>query len=67
MGAHSPPVYLDVGGRRPSSPTDADAIATIIDGARTWVETMAAVRSGDERARLAEYFTSSLAALDDLR
>jgi hypothetical protein len=67
MGAHSSPVYLDVDGRRTWSPADAEAIATIIDGARTWVETMAAVRSPAERARLAESLASSLAALDDLR
>ncbi|HET9083086.1 MAG TPA: CehA/McbA family metallohydrolase [Candidatus Limnocylindrales bacterium] len=66
MGAHSSPVYVDVGGRRPYSAEDAQMIATIIDGARTWVETIAAVRSTDERARLAEYFTSSRATLDDL-
>ena len=59
MGAHSSPVYLDVGGRRPFSVEDAAAIGTIIDGARTWVETIAAVRSPAERARLAEYFTST--------
>jgi len=67
MGAHSSPVYLDVDGRRPWSPADAEAIATIIDGARTWIETMAAVRSPAERARLAESLVSSRAALDDLR
>lgn len=66
MGAHSSPVYLDVGGRRPYSSEDAEMIGTVIDGARTWVETVAAVRSPDERARLAEYFTSSRAALDEL-
>jgi hypothetical protein len=66
MGAHSSPVYLDVGGRRPYSPDDANAIATIIDGSRTWVETIASVRSADERARLADYFATSRAALEQL-
>ncbi|MFL5685600.1 MAG: CehA/McbA family metallohydrolase [Chloroflexota bacterium] len=66
MGAHTSPVYLDVGGRRPYSSEDARTIATIIDGARTWVETVAAVHSSDERARLAHYFTSSRATLDEL-
>jgi hypothetical protein len=66
MGAHSSPVYLDVGGRRPYSPEDANAIATIIDGSRTWVETIASVRSADERGRLADYFATSRAALDKL-
>jgi hypothetical protein len=66
MGAHSSPVYLDVAGRRPFSEEDARVIGTIIDGARTWVETIAAVHSPDERTRLAEYFTSSRASLDEL-
>jgi hypothetical protein len=66
FGAHSSPVYLDVGGRRPYSPDDARVIATIIDGSRTWVETIASVRSADERARLAGYFATSRATLDEL-
>ena len=66
MGAHSSPVYLDVGGRRPFSVEDAAVIGTIIDGARTWVESVAAVRSPSERARLASYLTSSRATLDAL-
>ena len=66
MGAHSSPVYLDVDGRRPFSETDATAIRTIIDGARTWVETIAATRSSAERARLAAYFQESRDALDAL-
>jgi hypothetical protein len=66
MGAHSSPVYLDVGGRRPYSVEDAAAIGTIIDGARTWVETIASTRSAAERARLAEYFRDSREALEGL-
>jgi len=66
MGAHSSPVYLDVGGRRPYDEADAAAIGTIIDGARTWVETVAAVRSTAERARLAEFFATGRATLDAL-
>jgi hypothetical protein len=66
MGAHSSPVYLDVGGRRPYSEEDAAAIGTIIDGARTWVETIASTRSAAERARLAEYFRDSREALEVL-
>ena len=65
MGAHSSPIYLDVGAQRPFSAEDAEMIGTIIDGARTWVETVAAVRSPDERARLAEYFISGRVALDE--
>jgi hypothetical protein len=66
MGAHSSPVYLDVDGRRPYSASDAEAIGTIIDGARTWVETVASTRSGTDRARLVEYFRDSRDALAGL-
>jgi hypothetical protein len=66
MGAHSSPVYLDVPGRPVFSPDDAAAIGTIIDGARTWIETVATVRSPAERARLAAYLRTSRARLDEL-
>jgi hypothetical protein len=66
MGAHSSPVYLDVPGRPAFSPDDAAAIGTIIDGARTWIETIATVRSPAERTRLATYLRSSRATLDEL-
>ena len=66
MGAHSSPVYLDVPGRPAFSPDDAAAIGTIIDGARTWIETIAAVRSPAERTRLANHLRSSRTALDEL-
>jgi hypothetical protein len=66
MGAHSSPVYLDVPDRPPFSVEDAAAIGTVIDGARTWIEGVAAVRSPEERARLAGRLAASRAALDDL-
>ena len=45
---------------------DAAAIGTIIDGARTWVEQIATVRSPAERARLAAYMAASRETLDEL-
>ena len=66
MGAHSSPVYVDVPGKPAFAADDAAAIGTIIDGARTWVEQIATVRSPAERARLAAYMASSRARLDDL-
>jgi hypothetical protein len=66
MGAHSSPVYLEVDGRRPMAVDDAAAIGTIIDGARTWIERVAPVHSVGDRQRLAEFFSSSRAALDAL-
>lgn len=66
MGAHSSPVYVDVPGRPAFAPDDAAAIGAIIDGARTWVERIATVRSPAERARLAAYMAASRARLDDL-
>ena len=66
MGAHSSPVYVDVPGKPAFAPDDAAAIGTIIDGARTWVEQIATVRSPAERARLAAYMAASREKLDDL-
>lgn len=66
MGAHSSPIYLEVPGRPTFAPDDAAAIGTIIDGARTWVERIAAVRTVAERHRLADYFKTSRAQLDEL-
>jgi hypothetical protein len=66
MGAHSSPVYVDVPGRPLFSTDDAAAIGTIIDGAKTWIETIATVRSPAERARLAAYLRSSRTMLDEL-
>jgi hypothetical protein len=66
MGAHSSPVYLDVPGRPAFSPDDAAAIGTIIDGARTWIETIASVRSPGERKRLVAYLRTSRSTLDEL-
>ena len=66
MGAHSSPVYLEVAEKRPFAPDDAVAIGTIIDGARTWIETIATVRSPADRKRLAAALAASRATLDDL-
>jgi hypothetical protein len=66
MGAHSSPVYLEVPGRPAFAAEDAAAIGTIIDGARTWVEQIATVRSPADRRRLAAYFEASRARLDDV-
>ena len=66
MGAHSSPVYLEVRDRPAMDAGDAAAIATIIDGARAWVDQVATVRSPDERRRLARYFEESRAILDQL-
>jgi hypothetical protein len=64
MGAHSSPVYLEVDGKPPFDADDAAAIGTIIDGARTWIEDVAPVRSAAERARLAGFLADSRKTLD---
>ena len=66
MGAHTSPVYLEVPGRPPFDAADAAVIGTIIDGARTWVESIATVASNAERRRLAGYFKRNRARLDEL-
>jgi hypothetical protein len=64
MGAHSSPVYVDVDGKPPVDAEDAAAIGTIIDGARTWIEEVAAVRTPADRARLAAFLADNRKALD---
>ena len=66
MGAHSSPVYLDVADRPAWAADDAAAIAAIIDGARTWIERVAVVRSEEERTRLAAYVDMSRRTLDEM-
>jgi hypothetical protein len=55
MAAHTSPVYVDVAGRPLFETADADAILTIIDGTRTWIETLATIRDGAERERQIAY------------
>lgn len=66
MGAHSSPIYVEVPGRPTFAPDDAAAIGMIIDGARTWVERIATVPTVAERHRLANYFKTCRAQLDQL-
>ncbi|KRT64245.1 MAG: hypothetical protein XU10_C0003G0002 [Chloroflexi bacterium CSP1-4] len=51
MAAHTSPVYVEVTDRPLFAAADADAILTIIDGTRTWIETLATIRDGAERER----------------
>ena len=66
MGAHTSPVYVEVPGRPAFDAEDAAVIGTIIDGTRTWVETIATVATDIERRRLTAYFETSRASLDEL-
>ena len=66
MGAHSSPIYLEVPGKPAFDLEDAAVIGTVIDGARTWIEEVATVRSPAERARLAADLAASRAKLDEL-
>ena len=66
MGAHSSPVYLEVPGRPTFDADDAAVIATIIDGARTWVDSIAPVAPHVDRGRLLTYFDSAQATFSAL-
>ncbi len=66
MGAHTSPVYLEVPGRPAFDADDAAVIGTIIDGARTWVESIATLAPAADRRRLDRYFRTSRARLDRL-
>ena len=63
MGAHSSPVYLEVPGRPTFDADDAAVIATIIDGARSWVASIAPIAPRVDRRRLLTYFESAQARL----
>ncbi len=65
MAAHTSPVYVEVADHplRPSA-DDAAAIATIIDGARSWVSELATVPEPAERARMIAVFDESLRRLE---
>ena len=60
------PVYLEVPGRPAFDAGDATAIATIIDGARTWVESIAPIAANADRRRLIGYFDAARAQLEAL-
>jgi hypothetical protein len=64
MAAHTSPVYVEVRDR-PLEPTRADAavVEQIIEGARTWVATMAAVTPAGDRARMIAFFDRALERL----
>jgi hypothetical protein len=66
MGAHSSPIYLEVPGRPTFDADDAAVIATIIDGARTWVESIAPVAPDVDRRRLLAYFETAQARFASL-
>ena len=64
MAAHTSPVYVEVADR-PLVPTreDAAVVEQVIQGARTWVDAMAAVTAAADRARMVAFLDRSLAAL----
>jgi len=63
MAAHTSPVYVEVGGRPRFVRAEAEAILVILEGTRTWLETIATVRSAEERRRLVEFIAGSEGAL----
>ena len=64
MAAHTSPVYVEVDGR-PFVPKAEEGVVVerIIEGARTWVDELAAVAEPAERARMVAFLDASLATL----
>jgi hypothetical protein len=66
MAAHTSPVYVEVDGRPFVPKAEAGAVVErIIEGARTWVDELAAVAEPAERTRMVTFLDASLAALRD--
>jgi hypothetical protein len=64
MAAHTSPVYVAVDGRPFIPRADAGVVVErIIEGARTWVDELAAVAEPAERARMVAFLDASLATL----
>ena len=64
MAAHTSPVYVEVDGR-PFVPRTEDGVVVeqIIEGARTWVDELAAVAEPAERTRMVAFLDASLVTL----
>ena len=54
--AHTSPIYLQVGGRKPRSPEDAAFFLTWIDEAMTWLEETANIPDPDQRREMKDLF-----------
>ena len=64
MAAHTSPVYVEVDGRPFVPKAEAGVVVErIIEGARTWVDELAAVAEPAERARMVAFLDASLATL----
>jgi hypothetical protein len=64
MAAHTSPVYVEVDGRPFVPRAEAGVVVErIIEGARTWVDELAAVAEPAERTRMVAFLDASLATL----
>jgi hypothetical protein len=64
MAAHTSPIYVEVDGRPFIPKAEAGVVVErIIEGARTWVNELAAVAEPAERARMVAFLDASLATL----
>ena len=64
MAAHTSPVYVEVDDRPFVPKAEAGVVVErVIEGARTWVDELAAVAEPAERARMVAFLDASLATL----
>ena len=64
MAAHTSPIYVEVDGRPFVPKAEAGVVVErIIEGARTWVDELAAVAEPAERTRMVAFLDASLATL----
>ncbi len=65
IGAHTSPVYVNDGARRPFSRDSAEYLLRLVDGSLLWVDTLGTYASTEDRARMRGLFAGARRALED--
>jgi hypothetical protein len=65
VAAHTSPIYLRSKGPDPASPSDLVYMLSLVDGAQTWVETMATRPDAERLARVSAVFQAARSRLHD--
>jgi hypothetical protein len=65
VAAHTSPVYLEAGGRKPFSPGDAHYMMQVMDEMLAWAKDVVVVRHPQKRLDLLDLFAQAKQALHD--
>ncbi|MGQ9555413.1 MAG: CehA/McbA family metallohydrolase [Anaerolineae bacterium] len=63
VAAHTSPVYVNVGGLRQFSPSDATYMMTLLDGGMTWLDTLSIPADAERQAKIRRVFQEAKEAL----